>query len=386
MNRRVDRRQLLGGGLAFVASALTGARSPFVMGELIYIGMHGGKIHAARFDPRTGELAMIGPVAENARPTWAVNHPALPIVYFNEDSTNDGKGQGGVQALQIDRASGTLTKLSDVRSGGVGTTNLWFDRRSSTILAVNYGGAQIVAFPVERDGTLGEVVSEVKVSGSGPHRRQASAHPHCVTIDPSGRWVVVSDLGADRIWVFPFDRAKRQIGADDLADSRHLVLPPATGPRHIVFHPGGRWLYLVEELTANVSTFGWNAKTGRLTSLQSLSTDDPAFTGTKSAAEIAVSRDGRFVYVSNRGDNALVVHRVDPRSGTLQQIQRVPSGGALPWHFAIHRSNRWLLVANRDANELSFFAVDPQSGLLTATGRTLATPKPVFVLFAGMSS
>ena len=271
-----------------------------------------------------------------------------------------------------------------MRSGGIGTTNLWFDRASNTILGVNYGGAQIFAMAVGRDGTLGEIASSVQVSGSGPGQRQISAHPHGVALDPSGRWVVVADLGADRLWIFPFDRATRQIGTDYSANSRHVVLPPGTGPRHFAFHPNGRWLYLVEELTANVSTFAWDAKAGRLKVLQTLSTDDPAFTGTRSAAEVAVSRDGRFVYVSNRSDHALVVHAIDPKSGKLTQLQRIPSGGPLPWHFSLHSSGKWLIVANRDAEALAVFQVNPRSGLLRDSGKRMTVPKPVFAGFTGI--
>lgn len=379
---RLDRRLMLGTSLGVAAGALIGSVKP-TLDELVYIGMHGSKIHAARFNPHSGELTALGPVADNLRPTWSVMNPSFPVVYFNEESGNDGKGQGGVQAWRIDRHSGALTKVSDLRAGGGGTTNLWFDRRSSTLLAVNYGGGQIVSFPVNGDGTIGPIASQVQVKGSGPHRRQANAHPHGVAIDPTGRWVVVSDLGADRIWVFPFDRKTRQIGDDDSVNSRHVVLPPGTGPRHIAFHPTGRWLYLVEELTANVSTFSWDSKNGRLIKVQTLSTDDQTYTGEKSAAEVAVSRDGRFVYISNRGENAMVVHAVDQRTGSLRQIQSISVGGALPWHFAIHRSGKWLLSANRDANQLALFSIDQRTGLLTDSGKRLESPKPVHVDFTG---
>lgn len=383
---QIGRRAILAAMLGLAASALAGAAPPpMPRGELVYIGMHGGKIHAARFDPRSGALTALGPVADNTRPTWAVMHPRLPILYFNEESSNDGKGPGGVQALRIERRSGALTKMSDVRAGGAGTTHLWFDRPSSTLLAVNFSGGQIVTMPVGRDGALGPVAAQVQLTGSGPHRRQASAHPHGVEVDPSGHWVVVADLGADRIWVFPFDRKTRQIGSDAAGNSRHVVMPPGTGPRHIAFHPGGRWLYLAEELTANVSAFRWDASAGRLSKLHTLATDDPAFKGTSSAAEVAVSRDGRFVYVANRSDHAIVVHAVDPRHGTLRQIQRIPSGGPRPWHFALHRSGRWLLAANRDVNQLALFGIDRRTGLLTDSGQRLASPMPVHVSFTGLS-
>ena len=386
---QVSRRGWLAGFGLFVACVVLGAgaaqtplraqAAPAVRGELVYIGMHGGKIHAARFDPRSGDLTALGPVADNLRPTWGVVHPTLPVIYFNEESGNDGKSQGGVQALRIDRQSGSVTKISDVRAGGGGTTNLWFDRASNTILAVNYGGGSLVTMPVNADGTLGAIISQVQFTGSGPLRRQSSPHPHGVMVDPSGHYVLVSDLGADRIWVLPFDRKTRAIGADDPAQSRHFVLAPGSGPRHMAWHPGGRWLYLANELTANVDTFAWDARAGRLRRVQELSTDDPAYKGEKSAAEVAVSRDGRFVYVSNRGDHMIVVHAVNQRTGALTQIQRIASGGPWPWHFAIHRSGRWMLVANRDADAITVLAINPRTGLVRATGKSMATPKPVFV-------
>jgi 6-phosphogluconolactonase len=374
----------------FALSIMTAAllASPVVLNakpavsELIYVGMHGTKIHAGRFDPVSGDLSVIGPVADDPRPTWAVRHPTLPIVYFNNESGNAGNSEGTVQALRIDPKSGALTKISEMHSGGGGTTNLWFDAPSMTILIANYGGGSIATMPVRADGSLGEPVSVVKMTGSGPHRRQASPHPHGITVDPSGKFALVSDLGSDRVFVFPFDRKTRKLGVDDPAQSRHFILPPGTGPRHMAFHPGGRTLYLITEFTADVQVLGWDAKAGRLARKQVITTDDPAYTGDKSAAEIAVSKDGRFVYASNRGDHALVIYSVDQKTGMLTQIQRLPSGGPWPWHFTIHKSGKWMLVANRDANALSLFSIDRATGKLSNTGKTLASPKPVFAIFA----
>lgn len=377
MTMSIDRRSVLAGGLTLSAVALAGATPP--RREPIYIGTQGENIYAVWFDAAEGALSLIGPAAQVERASWAVNHPHRPIVYFTQDSRDPTKGNGAVKAFRIDPANGTLNKWCEASTDGVGTTYLAFDRPSNTILGVNFGSAQIFALPVSGNGTLGEIASRVTVSGSGPNKRQASAHPHCVTLDPSGRWIVAADLGADRIWIFPFDRRSRKIGTDDPAASRHIALPAGAGPRHIAFHPNGRWLYLVEELSADVVVFGWNGKTGRLSQLQRLSTDPPGFAGTKSAAEITLSRDGRFLYVSNRSDHALVVHAVDSKTGQLNQIQRLPSGGTMPWHFAIHPSGRWLIVANRDSDNLALFQLDPKTGLLSDTGNGLSVPKPTFV-------
>lgn len=351
--------------------------------ELIYVGMHGAQIHAARFDAASGDMTMIGPVADNPRPTWAVLHPNQPTLYFGDNSGEEGKSEGGVQTLRIDAATGKLSMIGDRRAGGAGTTHLWLDRPSMTMLAANYSSGSISTMRVLKDGSLSKPVSAIKLTGSGPHRRQTSPHAHGITVDPSGKFALVADLGSDRVFVFHFDRKTGKLGEDDPANSRHYAVTAGSGPRHLAFHPGGRTLYLINELTADIEVLDWNAKTGKLKQIQKLATNAPGFAGTISAAEIAVSADGRFVYASNRGDHALVVHSVDHKTRKLSQIQRIPSGGLLPWHFAVHRSGKWMLVANRDSDSLNLFAMDGRTGLLSNSGKSLKSPKPVFAIFAG---
>jgi 6-phosphogluconolactonase len=377
-----DRRTLIGAALAAPLVAVV-APAPALAGtprsDLVYIGMQGDTIHAARFDPRTGDLTAIGPVAQGLRPTWAVRHPVLPILYFTDEAGNDGAGQGGVLAYRVDPATGALTAIGNVRAGGGGTTHLAFDRRSSTLLTANYGGASSATIPVGTDGVPGAATAVLHMTGSGPHRRQAAPHPHCAWIDPAGRFALVADLGTDKVWVLPFDGAGRKYGVEDPAAHASFISPPGSGPRHIAAHPDGRALYLICELTAGIQTLGWDARNGVLTHRQTVSLNSPGFTGAGSGAEIAVSRDGRFVYASNRGENSLVVFAVDRRTRALTQVQSLPSGGDKPWHFTVHPNGRWLLVANRDANAIRVFAIDSRSGRLTDTGRSLGSPTPVHV-------
>jgi 6-phosphogluconolactonase len=358
----------------------TAADAAGVRGDIVYIGVHGTQIHAALFDPGDGNLTALGPVANNPRPTWAEPHPRLPIVYFVNDSRNEQTAQGTIQAFRVRQRSHELELFAEQSAGDSGPTHLWLDARSRTLLVANFSGS-VATLPLRRDGAVGERTSLVKFMGSGPHRRQTSAHAHSIALDPSGRYALVPDLGADRVWVLPFDRRTQTLGAYDPTSGIHFVAAPGSGPRHLSFHPGGRTVYLVNELTAMVDTLRWKAELGRLEKVQSISTDDPAYTGDRSAAEIAVSDDGRFVYVSNRGDHALVVFAVDRASQTLSLVQRITSGGARPWHFAIHRTGRWLIAANRDSDSLTIFALDRTTGRLSATGKSLAVARPVHVLF-----
>jgi 6-phosphogluconolactonase (cycloisomerase 2 family) len=219
-------------------------------------------------------------------------------------------------------------------------------------------------------------------TGSGPNPRQQGPHPHEVVIDPGGEFALVPDFGADRVFVHRFDRATRRMSFDASTGPRSYATEPGSGPRRIVFHPGRRrTAYLLSELSADIQTLAWNPKKALLTHRQTLSTGVPGFPGTKSAAELAMSRDGRFVYTSNRGENTLVVFSVDRETGLLALAQRIPCGGRTPWSFSIHRSGRWMLVANEVSGTVDLFGIDRRSGKLTDTGTSVSIPSPDCVTF-----
>ncbi len=347
---------------------------------LVYVGMHGSKIHALRFDENTGKLTKIGPVAEGPKPTWITAHPQLPVLYAVDD---DNQREGHVIAFSVDRKTGSLNKMNEVTTGGNGTTNLWLDLPSMTLLAANYASGSATTMAFNRDGSLGPLVSTVKATGSGPHRRQAGAHAHGVAIDPSGQYALVSDLGADRVFVYGFDPATHTLSPDDVSSPRSFVAPAGSGPRHLAFGLNGHFVYLLNELTADVMTLRWDAKAGRLSPVQALPTSSPEFQGTKSGSEIAVSHDGRFVYAANRSEHTLIVYRVNAETGELAFVQRTSSGGEVPWGFAIHRSGKWMLVANQRSNTVNVFSIDLVSGMVSATGQSAESPTPVSVTFLG---
>lgn len=348
---------------------------------LVYVGTQGRQLHALRFDTVTGALAPLGVVVQGLRPTWLAAHPRLPIVY----GVNDDKEQpGSVTAFAVDRATGALQKINDVASGGKGATHLWLDQPSMTLLAAHFGDGVTSSIALRPDGGLGGVTAMRQASGSGPHRRQAGPHAHGTVVDPCGRYALASDLGADRVFVYGFDRA-RQALLPDAADAanvpRAFVAPPGSGPRHLAFGRDARFVYLLNELSAELMVLQWDGQRGRLALLQTVALGSAGFTGDKSGAEVAVSQDGRFVYAANRGENALQVYRIDPASGQLALLQRVASGGVSPWGFAIHGSGRWMLVAHQRSETVNVFRIDPATGLLQDTGQSLATPSPVSLTF-----
>lgn len=346
--------------------------------ELVYVGTQEREMQALRFDTSSGKLTTIGPVGVGPRSTWVTTNPRLPVLYAVDD---DNSREGSVTAYAVDRDSGTLTRINEVATGGSGTTNLSLDLPSMTLLAANYGGGSVSSVAVNHDGSLGARTSTVKETGSGPNRRQASAHAHNAVVDPSGHYALVPDLGADRVFVYGFDRATRTLTPADGTSAQQFVVPPGSGPRHLAFGANGKYVYLLTELSAQIMVLHWDASQGQLTLVQTVETTSPEFQGVKSGAEVAVSGDGRFVYVENRAENALIVYRVDQASGELTQIQRTSSGGEKPWGFGIDASGKWLLVANQRSGKVNVFGIDTATGLVSDTGQSAEVPTPVAITF-----
>jgi 6-phosphogluconolactonase len=202
---------------------------------------------------------------------------------------------------------------------------------------------------------------------------------HGVAVDPSDRYVLVADFGADRVFIHHFDAANKALTP---AEPPFEALPAGSGPRHLLFDPSGRWLFLDAELTGEVRAYRWDARRGSLQLVQSISPYPADYAGDKSAAELAISHDGRFVYLSLRGDqNAMVVYAVDPRAGMLKEVQRMSSQGRGPWSFVIDRTGRWMAVTNQASDSVALFGIDSATGQLAATGESLPVPKPVTATF-----
>jgi 6-phosphogluconolactonase (cycloisomerase 2 family) len=347
--------------------------------ELVYVGTQQSRIMALRFDPAAVRLTPIGTAAQGVNATWVQGNPQLPIVYAVDD---DRKREGSVTAYAANRETGALTELNRVDSRGVGTTYLSLDKRSKTLFAASYNSATVSSIALEPDGRLGALASAMRETGSGPDpRRQAGAHAHSAVADPSGRHVLVPDLGADRVFVYGFDGARHALLPDDGDPPRAFAMPPGSGPRHLVFGAGGNYAYVITELSAEIFVLRWDAAQGRLAPVQTVALSSPQFKGVKSGAEIGISADGRFVYAQDRGENMLVAYRVDPASGRLSEIQRIACGGARPWGMALDPSGKWLFTANQQSGNVAVFRVDAASGRLSGTEAAAEVPTATSVAF-----
>lgn len=361
------------------------ALSAYAQSALVYVSTRGDEpgqgIYAARFDSQTGQLSLLAQQAKLENAAWLAVHPNLPVLYSVANAEGGLAVESNVHSFAIDKASGKLTQINKVGSGGRDATHLHLDAASKTLFVANHESGDVTALPLQADGALGKVISGQKTFGTGPHPRQDKPEPHHTALDPvSRRYLLAADAGADRIFIYRFNPATRALTPGRVPFE---ALPPGSAPRHLSFSPDGKYVYVVTEISADIRVYSWDANNERLQSIQAFSAYPADFKDAhKSAAEIAVSRDGKFVYASVRGDhNSLVVYAVNSPDGKLKEIQRLPSGGKSPRSFDIDPTGRWMLVMNDVSSSVNVFRVDPVAGKLSPTNSSLKIPNAAAVVF-----
>jgi 6-phosphogluconolactonase len=197
-----------------------------------------------------------------------------------------------------------------------------------------------------------------------------------MTLDSANRFAFAADLGLDKVLIYRYDAAAGTLTANEPAAGE---VPPGSGPRHFVFHPGGRTAYAINELTSTVTTFRYDATSGALAPLQTITTLPADYKRTNSTAEVMVHPSGKFLYGSNRGHNSIALFTIDAETGTLTAVGHELTGGRTPRNFTIDPSGNFLLAANQDSSTVVVFRIDPESGRLTPTGQSIEVPNPVCV-------
>jgi 6-phosphogluconolactonase len=369
---------IAGGCLLLPASGAEAQSS----GYIVYFGTKGPEakgVYACRFEPSEGRFGPVSLVAEFEAATWLTTHPGNRVLYAVSEMGNDGTIDGEILSFAIEPATGSLSPLNRVSSGGGGPTHLAVDKAGKAIAVANYGGASVTVIRLHPDGSLGERTALAQHTGSSVHPiRQASPHPHAVVPSPDERFLFVADRGTDKVYSYLFDAAAGSLAPND---PPFMPVPPGFGPRHFAFHPAGRFAYLIDEMASRITAFSHDPAKGRLTEIQTISTLPEGFAGENTAAEIVVDRVGAFLYASNRGDDSIVVFSIDPTDGTLTKIQRVPAQGKRPRSLNIDPSGRFLLVANQDSSSVPVFEVDAARGTLSPLGKSLSVPDPACIVF-----
>jgi 6-phosphogluconolactonase len=379
----------LGASLASPAAAGGGAQQP-AGGILVYVGTYTSNnraegMYVYRLDPASGALTRLQLVTGVDNPSFLAFHPNGRYLYAVEEISNyQGQNSGSLAAFGINPSTGLLTLLNRTSSYGAIPAHLQVDPAGRFLVVANYVGGNDVVVALQPDGRLGEQTDGRQHEGRGPNRqRQEAPHPHMILFDPAGRYVFDPDLGIDKIMAWRWDGTNGRLLANDLPYGQ---VSSGAGPRHMAFHPSGRWVYVINELDNTVSAFAYDPERGALQIMQTLSTLPADFSGTSNCAEIVVHPNGRILYGSNRGHDSLAVFGVDPQTGWLTPAGWEPTQGRTPRNFNIDPSGTLLLAANQDGNSLVPFRIDGQTGRLTATGAVTAATAPVCVLFKQLSA
>jgi 6-phosphogluconolactonase len=218
----------------------------------------------------------------------------------------------------------------------------------------------------------------VQHQGSGPDpARQAAPHAHCILPDPGNRHVLVVDLGMDAVLAYRLDDRTGKL----TPVATGAALRPGAGPRHLVFDPAGRFAYVANELDSTITAFRYDGERGALDEVQTTAASPGGTVPANHPADVHVASSGRFLYVSNRGDDTIAAFAIDGATGRLTPVQQISSGGKSPRNFALDPSGRFLLAANQRSDSIVGFRVDPESGRLTPTGATVEVASPVCIRF-----
>ena len=335
-------------------------------------------IHLYDASDPDGALTDIGAFDQLEHPSYLAIHPELPIVYaVSEVAEFDGQRGGGIVALAVDIASGTIDELDRISSLGTAPCHLSIAADGSGVFVANYGSGSVSAYALKPDGHFGPLRRHHQHRGAGPHPRQDAPHAHCVRPDPSGRSLFALDLGTDEIVRYDLD--DRDLDRCDATSAT-----PGAGPRQITFHPSDPRAFVVNELDNSITAYATDEPDGGLRPLATASTLPDAATPSI-AADIQIHPEGHRIYASNRGHDSIAIFDCADPDDPLRPLGQVDSGGRTPRATVLHPSTTTFFVANQDSDTIVAFTVDPD-GILHERGVSACPSAPTCLVTSELAS
>lgn len=357
--------------LLFCSNAVSNAQDMYLLIGT-YTNTSSEGIYVFQF--KNGEASKVSAVKSSNPSFLAVAPNGKTIFAVNENNP------GTVSSFAFNKNSGTLNFINSVETKGAHPCYVTTDKRAKHIVVGNYSGGNLSVFEVKEDGSLGEAKQTIQHNGNSVNRqRQEKAHVHATVFSPDYNYLIVPDLGMDKLMIYKTDAKKGVLAA---AETPFEDVNPGAGPRHAEFHPNGQLLFLMEELSGAVSSYKY--EDGKLKLIQNVSAHPFDYKGNKGSADIHVSKDGKFLYCSNRGDaNSIAIFSINEETGILTPLGYQPTLGVHPRNFTIDPSGNFLLVANRDSDEVVIFKINTSTGMLTDTGKRISVPRPVCLKWIG---
>lgn len=350
---------------------------------LVYVGTYtSGKsrsegIYIYKLNLASGELKSYKTVKNVVEPSYlAIDKDKKYLYAVNETVEYEGAKSGAVSAFAIDQKTGDLKFLNKQPSLGGAPCFITVSENEKFVLVANYVGGNVSVFPVQTGGKLGAAVDSAQHSGSGANKeRQEAAHAHSIMLDKNNGFAFANDLGIDKVMIYRFDVKTGKLKPNQT--QAFYKTKAGAGPRHFAFHRNGKFAFVINELDTTISSLAYDARQGTLKEIQTVPTLPAGFSGANTCADIHVSPNGKFLYGSNRGHDSIVSYRIDEKTGKLEYVEHVSTGGKTPRNFAIDPTGRFLLAANQNSDSIVVFRIDEKSGKLVLTGNVAQVPTPV---------
>jgi len=368
-------------GMFLINSCLLAVSANKKTPQYFFVGTYtnGGSegIYSFSLDPVTGKLTDHGLAAKSNNPSFlALTSNGKFLLAVHETKNENGNTMGFIESFSVGKYDNHLTSLGKVTSGGAHPCYVSVNK-NGIVLAANYTGGSVALFRLDKSGILSDALDVQQHYGTGPDKaNQAGPHVHSAFFEPSSNRIFVPDLGIDKVAVYKIDNVDYKLVK---APFPAIIIAPGSGPRHLIFHPKMKVVYVVNEMGSTVTVVALN-KDGSFTTLETVSAIPAGYDKPNTCADIHISKDGRFLYASNRGLNSIAIFSIDPNSGKIKQIGQESTRGEIPRNFTLSPNDDYLLVANQNSQDIVAFRRDVNTGKLQYTDQIKAF-KPVCLLF-----
>jgi 6-phosphogluconolactonase len=358
-----------------LTSLLTFSQTSYLLVGTYTTGTSKG-IYVYKFNSATGDFDSVSMIS-TPNPSFLSVSGDEKFVYAVHEIAKGGNG-GEIAAFSFDKKSGQLQLINQQLSGGDHPCYVDVDKTGKWIASANYTSGSLSLLPVNNTGGLETAKTTIQHSGYGPNAdRQKGPHAHSSMFSPDNKFLLSADLGIDKLLVYSFNSENGSLTNND-----SFVVEPGGGPRHFTFHPSGKYVYLIDEMTSMIHVLGW--KKGKLRALQNISSVPPMQSGSGSA-DIHVSPDGKFLYASNRASsNTIAIFKIDQKTGELESFGFQSTFGKTPRNFNFDPSGNFLLVANQDSDEIVIFKRNKDSGMLLDSKKRIKVGNPVCIKWIGL--
>jgi 6-phosphogluconolactonase len=352
--------------------------------KYFYVGTYtdgdGKGIYLYKMNTESGEVDLVSVTENIDNPSYLAIDKQNKYLYAVNEVSNFGETKNGsVSAFKIRSGTNKLKLINKVSSGGAHPCYVSVSDDGNFILAANYTGGSVSILPVKNEGGLQKASDVAQHTGSSINeKRQSAPHAHSAYFGPQQKFVYAVDLGIDKVNIYKFDPENGKLLQND---PPFFEAEPGSGPRHMAFHPNAKFAYLISELNNKIIALSIDGVSGGLTKLEEYSALPKDYEGTSYCADIHVHPNGKFLYGSNRGDNSIVIFKIDEVSGKLNLVGHEQTQGDWPRNFVIDPSGKFLLVANQKSNDVMVFKINLSTGELIFINQIITVPSPACVKF-----